>query len=456
MLQMPNNHNNGELLNTWKEIAQYLDSSIRTCRRWEIELGLPVHRIRDSVKSRVYAYQDELDEWLKKKKEGNHAEAAHISHNKYLKVLFVILVLIFLGVTIAAFKNFILNKNSSAANFHLNGSKLIIVDQNDKRVGEYDTGIDNLIDENSYRFRFQSSSNVVDKTSRVFKNLPFLTIQDLDGDESPEILLSIQTKTEAKEGVLLCLNEKGKKLWEYKVGREIQYGPTVYSSDFRIIGFMVYDFNADGLKEIVLTSAHRYDFPSQIVILDNEGRVKGEYWNSGYLNRCEVADLDKDGRMELLLAGCNNEYKKGCLVVFDPENMNGGSPQSEDFYSCAELAPGKEKFYILFPRTDFDDATTTQESISCMDILNNETVSLIATNSQIIFELGFDMKLSRVRTSHRFQNLYRQAKQDGRVSGEIDDLYRQNLERSLLYFDGQNWTSTPTMTSYGKNKASSH
>lgn len=453
---MPNNHNNGELLNTWKEIAQYLDSSIRTCRRWEIELGLPVHRIRDSVKSRVYAYQDELDEWLKKKKEGNHAEAAHIFHNKYLKVLIIILVLIFLGVTIAAFKNFILNNNNSAANFHLNGSKLIIVDQNDKKVGEYDTGIDNLIDENSYRFRFQSVSNRADKAGQIFRDLPYLTIQDLDGDESPEVLLSIQTKSEAEEGVLLCLNEKGKKLWEYKVGREIQYGPTVYSSDFRIIGFMVCDLNADGLKEIVLTSAHIYDFPNQIVILDHEGDKRGEYWNSGYLNRCEVADLDNDGRMELLLAGCNNEYKKGCLVVFDPENMNGGSPQSESFYSCAELAPGKEKFYILFPRTDFDDATTTQEAISYMDILNNETVSLIASNSQIIFELGFDMRVSRVRIGHLFQNFYRQAKQDGKVSGEIDDLYRQNLERSLLYFDGQNWTSTPTMTSYGKNKASSH
>ena len=55
------------LLSSWKEIASYLNCSVRTCRRWEKEYGLPVHRIEGADKSPVYAYKEELDAWLKKK-----------------------------------------------------------------------------------------------------------------------------------------------------------------------------------------------------------------------------------------------------------------------------------------------------------------------------------------------------------------------------------------------------
>jgi len=52
------------LLSSWKEIAAYLDCNERTCRRWEKEFGLPIHRFEGKPTYRVYAYKDELDEWL--------------------------------------------------------------------------------------------------------------------------------------------------------------------------------------------------------------------------------------------------------------------------------------------------------------------------------------------------------------------------------------------------------
>lgn len=53
-----------KLLESWKEIAAYIRRSEKTCYRWEHELGLPIHRIKDSPKARVYAYKEELDHWL--------------------------------------------------------------------------------------------------------------------------------------------------------------------------------------------------------------------------------------------------------------------------------------------------------------------------------------------------------------------------------------------------------
>ena len=50
-------------LQSWKEIAAYLDRETRTARRWEKTQGLPVRRHGDSSRASVYAYPSELDAW---------------------------------------------------------------------------------------------------------------------------------------------------------------------------------------------------------------------------------------------------------------------------------------------------------------------------------------------------------------------------------------------------------
>lgn len=51
-------------LNSWKEVAAYLDRSVRTVARWEREEHLPVHRLPHDRRSSIYAYPRELDRWL--------------------------------------------------------------------------------------------------------------------------------------------------------------------------------------------------------------------------------------------------------------------------------------------------------------------------------------------------------------------------------------------------------
>src|SRR6188508_3247204 len=54
----------GERLDSWKEIARYLNRSVRTVYRWEKEEGLPVHRHQHKELGSVFAYKGELDAWL--------------------------------------------------------------------------------------------------------------------------------------------------------------------------------------------------------------------------------------------------------------------------------------------------------------------------------------------------------------------------------------------------------
>ena len=53
-----------KVLNSWKEVAHYLERGIRTVQRWEADLGLPVRRPRGKKRSAVIAVCSEIDEWV--------------------------------------------------------------------------------------------------------------------------------------------------------------------------------------------------------------------------------------------------------------------------------------------------------------------------------------------------------------------------------------------------------
>ncbi len=58
----------GDRLNSWKEIASYLNRATRTVQRWEREEGLPVHRLQHQKQGTIYASKSELDAWWESRK----------------------------------------------------------------------------------------------------------------------------------------------------------------------------------------------------------------------------------------------------------------------------------------------------------------------------------------------------------------------------------------------------
>ena len=54
----------GRRLDSWKEIAAYLNRDVATARRWEKAEGLPVHRHLHQKLGTVYAFTSELDTWV--------------------------------------------------------------------------------------------------------------------------------------------------------------------------------------------------------------------------------------------------------------------------------------------------------------------------------------------------------------------------------------------------------
>jgi adenylate cyclase len=55
----------GDLLDSWKQIANYLGRTVRSVQRWEKKEGLPVHRQAHEKTGSVYGYKSEIGAWKK-------------------------------------------------------------------------------------------------------------------------------------------------------------------------------------------------------------------------------------------------------------------------------------------------------------------------------------------------------------------------------------------------------
>jgi hypothetical protein len=65
------------ILNSWKEIATYLDRGVRTLQRWERDEHLPIRRVGAGERAPVFAFTVEIDKWLRK--HDTTAPADHIT-----------------------------------------------------------------------------------------------------------------------------------------------------------------------------------------------------------------------------------------------------------------------------------------------------------------------------------------------------------------------------------------
>src|SRR5258708_39019554 len=66
--------------------------------------------------------------------------------------------------------------------------------------------------------------------------------------------------------------------------------------------------------------------PNQIAVLDSNGKTISEYWHSGGLIDMVLADLDGDGREEIVATGIANGHDhQATLVVLDPDRVFGAS-----------------------------------------------------------------------------------------------------------------------------------
>lgn len=431
-----NNFQSKEKLNSWKEIAGYLDVSVRTAIRWEKQYGLPVHRIDNSVNARVFALKSDLDEW-----QLNRALDSR-QHRKIHKNILILFILVPVLVIFVFLFFSLFSKKPNPFDFRIERSTLIALGEKGNILWDYDFKIENLSSNDSYH----NNTNYKRKEGYT-RQLPCIIIQDFDNNKLSEVLFGIKSPGEINEGEIFYFNHAGKREWSIELGKELSLGSHTYHKTYALKGFFTRDIDNDGDLEIFVISRHRDEHPTQLLVLDHEGTKIGEYWNAGRLIDYEFADLNRDGKEELLLVGVNNEYGKGVLIVFDVRNIEGASPQTRSDYKFEKSNFGSEIYYLLFPRTVVDlVAQPSKESINLIEIKDNREIFLTTYTSNINFVLNFDLKINEVRFSDSFRKKYSDFQFEGKIKkGKFDEKKAaEKLKSEILYFNGKEFAPNPS------------
>lgn len=435
-------------LSSWKEIANYLDCNKRTCLRWEKSFGLPVHRLEGPKKSRVFAFRDEIDRWQRGKSSLFNGKAGGLrtpGRRKSVAIsIWAAAILIILAAAILT--ALIFSVPRAPDDFRIDGSDLVILNERGKELWRHTTGVKNLASEKLYRTHFQRKG----RTEEGHSTLPNLILEDIDNDGKVEVLFNILAEDNFGGGSVLCFSQKGKRLWEFEMGRPLEFGETRFSGDFCVRGFGVCDLDGDGTKEVVVVAHQWGRFPTRLAVLSAEGKLLGDFWNSGQLIDIIFYDLDRDGRKEILAGGTNNEYGQGALVVFDSADIRGCSPQTDERYAWKDIEPGSELYYIRIPRADAESVDYYPlECILRIVIHKNMEFSVLLSQSNLEFVFDHRMNAREVRSSHGFQILHENARRAGKVSSVLDAAYFENLRRSVLYWNGAEWVNTHAMNQRG-------
>jgi hypothetical protein len=416
----------------------------------EKERGLPVHRLDGGSRSRVFAQKAELEAWMKGSGSGPASTFIDTTRNsvdgapsrpRFKPVLISGIFIAVIGLAaILLFGAKALFSDRVPVDFRIEGSKLIIVNREGKFLWDYDTGLETLNPETGFRSLFNQRIYLPERDER---SIPILHIKDIDGDGKNEVLFSPTTNDAFRAGRLTCFDHRGRERWHFDGGRELVYGKTTYSRDYHN-EFDIIDLDGDGRLEILVLSSHWPRFPSQLTVLSTEGKILGEYWNSGRILDYLSADLDGDGKKELIISGTNNEFKQGFVAVFDPRKIGGASPNAGEYKSLA-FGPGTEKAYVRFPWTDIDPIEATKSWAVNLSIQDSGWIYVNTKANHLIFSLDpKSLECRQVTLTDSFISRHQEEVKVGRVSSVLDDAYREKLRTGLFYWTGREWTLTPT------------
>jgi hypothetical protein len=303
-------------LQSWKELANYLGVSVRTVQLWERTRALPVRRL-PGPNGGVLAVPSEIDKW-------RTAQPAPPPHPAYLLHASLVLLSFLAG--------------AAAIWWYLRPSPL--------HHFTVDNGIVTAFDRQGHpSWTFHSGTNSPTGPGTYFTRV---TQTDLDADGSDELLVTRELPN--TNHVLYCFNARGDVLWTRSLGRTVQTAVETLEPPFQARGFEVLRGFPDGIPRIVTVAFHHLWYPSQLQILDIQGRILGEYWHSGHLTAFTLFDLDLDGHPELIVAGINQASKSAEVAVLDPFHLTGASSEENPAFQFLNMPTGVERArFVLKP-----------------------------------------------------------------------------------------------------------
>jgi hypothetical protein len=358
-------------LNGWKEIATYLNVSVRAVQQWEKDRALPVRRV-SGARGRVWAEAEELDRWRKGAVLPASEPLSRHAAWPVIAAFAAVAVLTLIGVS--AWKS-----PADVAKVEHDGRQLVATDLEGRVLWSH---------------RFNSVLEQIAVTNR-----PDGIFVDLDQDGRSEILVENTAKADqVEDNGLFCFNASGRLLWRFHPGRRVRTAQGVFDPPYHITKALPFRNDETGPWRIAVVSIHSIYFPAQVAVIDGNGKLLREYWHAGHLHDIAAGDLDRDGKTELYVVGLSNGHNNAVAIALDPDEMEGAGWEESDDYRFEGMKPGVEIVRWLTPRTPFSRRVHRYNLISTLALTGNHIMAASYEQlhtTELFLCLDFGPRLSR-------------------------------------------------------------
>ncbi len=412
-------------LNSWKEIADYLDVTVRTAQRWEEQRGLPVKRSA-GARGNISTTVEELEKWKGSgQPSGSPPAARRVSKTtspqpagqrpaepalrlpRRRTLGWIALAAVLLAAGTAAMRHRFFGPGAPAV-WTLQDNVLAVKD------------IDgNVVWRHAFAERLAGSFYWTDDTA-----LPdTVWIGDLDGDGARETLFNFRG---AESSALYCFSARGRVRWKFEAPGEVKAGGSAIRGRFHVVNFKVAPLSEGRPNSVVAAVAHAGKWPGQIALLSAAGKIEGNYWHAGHLGflnlTLAVADLDKDGAAEIYAGGFNSARGQATLVILDPNRMEGASEEADPQYRIEGMSAGRELARIFFGHSCLQQAANdTHNFVGELNFPGNglrvDTVEAADTPylGAILYHLDGRHELRHIQYSDLYQAMHNRLMRDGRL-----------------------------------------
>jgi hypothetical protein len=270
-------------------------------------------------------------------------------------------------------------------------------------------------------------------------------ISDLDGDGKNEVGFIPEPPYNSfckNSNVLFVYDYDGKELFHRTCTILGQYpGDTSQQVIYRA-GF-VYFTKLRG--RTVITTAVSKSFPS---------RTHYRFWSASgdslgwYINAGAIGDFMFDPKIGFICLSINNHMGCVSLFVLDPLSSEGVSPPySDPNYVLENCMRGNQLRYVLFPRSDVSKALGLlynypgQLIPESADILGANVTEVRSTQSQIIYYLDSNFRITDVRLEDSFRAIRNRLVMEGKLPPVDWETYTANLLDSVRYWTDSGWVT---------------
>jgi hypothetical protein len=250
-------------------------------------------------------------------------------------------------------------------------------------------------------------------------------IGDLDGDRRDDVAVTVDASdpaTNEYSNKLLWFSASGQLRWSATVEDRLIFRDGSYGPPWAPNALVVY--RAGGEYRLAWLVHHYTWWPGLLVTFNSKGQKLGTFVNSGWL-RAVASTADE---RHLLVTGISQIKRAYMLAVLESVRPDGRSPEPPaSFTECVSCQHGDPAAYFVFPRTDVGmtqpfpgdgpSVQTFPDGTAHVQVIESHG----ATLASVIFELTPDLQVGGARFSDAFWERHRSLEQQRLLDHRAED-----------------------------------